>query len=177
MAVIQKGTTLGAATDVDGRFEFQLTEKKNVTLVFSFVGMKNERSSLYDGSDKLLDVTMEEEVEMLGEVVATGYQTISRERSTGLVTILKAEDLRKVQGTSLVSKIEGLTPGLSTMAISWKCRGTSSFAVSSTPLLVVDGIVMNQGLNSINPDDVETITVLKDAAATSLYGVRKLPMG
>ena len=170
VAVIQKGTTLGAATDVDGRFEFQLTEK-NVTLVFSFVGMKT-KELLYDGSDKLLDVTMEEEVEMLGEVVATGYQTISRERSTGSVTILKAEDLRKVQGTSLVSKIEGLTPGLSTYGDKLEMRGTSSFAVSSTPLLVVDGIVMNQGLNSINPDDVETITVLKDAAATSLYGVR-----
>ena len=170
VAVIQKGTTLGAATDVDGRFEFKLTEK-NVTLVFSFVGMKT-KELLYDGSDKLLDVTMEEEVEMLGEVVATGYQTISRERSTGSVTILKAEDLGKVQSTSLVSKIEGLTPGLSTYGDELEIRGASSFAVSSTPLLVVDGVVMNQALSSINPDDVETITVLKDAAATSLYGVR-----
>ena len=170
VAVIQKGTTFGAATDVDGRFEFKLTEK-NVTLVFSFVGMKT-KELLYDGSDKLLDVTMEEEVEMLGEVVATGYQTISRERSTGSVTILKAEDLGKVQSTSLVSKIEGLTPGLSTYGDELEIRGASSFAVSSTPLLVVDGIVMNQSLSSINPDDVETITVLKDAAATSLYGVR-----
>ena len=59
------------------------------------------------------------------------------------------------------------------MEMSWRC-GASSFAVSSTPLLVVDGIVMNQSLSSINPDDVETITVLKDAAATSLYGVRAL---
>lgn len=81
VAVIQKGTTLGVATDVDGKFELKLTEK-NVTLVFSFVGMKT-KELLYDGSDKPLDVTMEEEVEMLGEVVATGYQTISRERSTG----------------------------------------------------------------------------------------------
>lgn len=104
VAVIQKGTTFGAATDVDGRFEFKLTEK-NVTLVFSFVGMKT-KELLYDGSDKLLDVTMEEEVEMLGEVVATGYQTISRERSTGSVTILKAEDLGKVQSTSLFPRLK-----------------------------------------------------------------------
>lgn len=72
----------------------------------------------------------------------------------------------------MVSKIEGLTPGLSTYGDELEIRGASSFAVSSTPLLVVDGIVMNQSLSSINPDDVETITVLKDAAATSLYGVR-----
>ena len=170
VAVLQKGTTIGAATDVDGNFELKLTEK-DVVLVFSFIGMKT-KELLYDGSDKLLEVTMEEEVEMLGEVVATGYQTISRERSTGSVTILKAEDLGKVQSTSLVSKIEGLTPGLSTYGGNLEMRGTSSFAINSTPLLVVDGIVMNQSLSSLNPDDVETITVLKDAAATSLYGVR-----
>lgn len=169
VTVIVKGSTIGTATTADGKFELRVKDK-NVVLVFSFVGMKT-KEMVTDG-DKPLEVVMEEEAEMLGEVVATGYQTISRERATGAVTILNREQLERVQATSLTSKIEGLVPGLLNYGGSMMIRGNSSFAVASTPLLVVDGIVMNAQLGSINPEIVETITVLKDAAATSLYGVR-----
>lgn len=169
VTVVVKGTTTGMATDADGRFELRVKER-NVTLVFSFVGMKTKE--VIADADKALDVVMEEEAEMLGEVVATGYQTISRERSTGSAVIVNSKKLGQVQSTDLMTKLEGITPGLMNYGGIMSIRGRSSFAVSSTPLVVVDGQVANVDLSAINPDDIESLTVLKDAAATSLYGVR-----
>ena len=165
VTVVVKGTTTGMATDADGRFELRVKER-NVTLVFSFVGMKTKE--VIADADKALDVVMEEEAEMLGEVVATGYQTISRERSTGSAVIVNSKKLGQVQSTDLMTKLEGITPGLMNYGGIMSIRGRSSFAVSSTPLVVVDGQVANVDLSAINPDDIESLTVLKDAAATSL---------
>ena len=169
VTVVVKGTTAGMATDVDGRFELRVKER-NVTLVFSFVGMKTKE--VVADAGKPVNVVMEEEAEMLGEVVATGYQTISRERSTGSAVIINSKKLGQVQSTDLMTKLEGITPGLMNYGDIISIRGRSSFAVKSTPLVVVDGQVANVDLSAINPDDIESLTVLKDAAATSLYGVR-----
>lgn len=169
VTVIVKGSTVGTATTAEGKFELRVKEK-NVMLVFSFVGMKT-KEMMTDG-DKPLEVVMEEEAEMLGEVVATGYQTISRERVTGSAVILNKEKLGKVQATDLTSKLEGITPGLMNYGGTMSIRGRSSFAVASTPLVVVDGQVTNLSLGALNPEDIESVTVLKDAAATSLYGIR-----
>lgn len=169
VTIVIKSTKAGVATDMDGRFELVVPEK-NCVLLISFVGMKSQEI-VTDGI-KPLKVILEPEATMLSEVVATGYQTISRERATGSAVILNTEKLDKIQASSLTTKLEGVTPGLSNYGGSMSIRGTSSFAVGASPLLVVDGQVVNQDLGSINPDDIESLTVLKDAAATSLYGVR-----
>ncbi|MDE6451319.1 MAG: SusC/RagA family TonB-linked outer membrane protein, partial [Odoribacter sp.] len=119
-----------------------------------------------------LKVVMEPEATILSEAVATGYQTISRDRSSGSAVILNSEKLDRTAASNLVEKIEGLAPGLLNYGGEMSIRGTSSFATGTTPLLVIDGQVVSHGLSAINPDDVESMTVLKDAAATSLYGVR-----
>lgn len=169
VTIIIKGTTIGTATKADGTFELRVKEK-NTQLVFSFVGMKTKE--VMTNGNEPLQVELTEEAEMLSEVVATGYQTISQERSTGSATIVNSRKLDQVQATGLASKLEGVTPGLLNYGGSMAIRGTSSFAVGSTPLLVVDGQVMNVTLGTLNPNDIESVTVLKDAAATSLYGVR-----
>lgn len=169
VTVMILGSNYGVATDVNGAFELPVP-KNQITLVFSFVGMKRQEVKI-DGI-KSLNVVMQPEATILNEVVATGYQTISRERSAGSAVILNVQKLDKIKAPDLKTKLEGMTPGLSTYGGELKIRGTSSFAVSSTPLLVVDGQPVNHSLESINPDDIESLTILKDAAATSLYGVR-----
>lgn len=169
VVVIVKGTVPGCATDVDGNFELKVPGTDAI-LVFSFVGMKTVELPA-DAANAMM-VTMKEEAAMLQEVVATGYQTISRERSTGSASIVKAETLDKMQATDLSSKLEGLVPGLSTYNGDLVVRGRGSFTRYYQPIVVIDGQVTSQSLSDINPKDIESVTVLKDAAAASLYGVR-----
>ena len=166
-----KGTATGVLTDINGDFEIAVTKNARHTITVSFVGMVTAEVQAQPG--KAVTVTMEAESNVLGEVVVSGFQTISRERNTGSAVILNSEKLDKIQAPNLSTKLEGLTPGLTIYNGDMSIRGTSSFAVSGTPLLVIDGQpATGISLNSINPDIIDQITVLKDAAATSLYGVR-----
>lgn len=160
----------GAVSDIDGRFAFTKPLDYGTVLNFSSVGMKPQ--DLVYGGEQSLQVVMVEDVQQLEAVIVTGYQTISRERSTGAAVIIGKDKIDKIQSTNLVSKLEGLSPGLSTYGGNMSIRGTSSFATGTNPLIVMDGQVVNQGMAGINPEDIENITVLKDAASTSLYGVR-----
>lgn len=171
-AVIKvKGTTTGAVTDIDGNFRLNVPDGKKVTLIVSFVGLKTMELVAVPG--KAVYVEMVSEENMLEELIVSGFQTISRERSTGSAVIINSEKLEKVQAADLSSKLEGITPGLTIYNNQMSIRGTSSFAVDSTPLLVIDGQpATGMTLDDINPEIIENVTVLKDAAATSLYGVR-----
>lgn len=161
----------GAVSDIDGRYKFNYPIEYGTLLTFSSVGMKS-RIIVYSGETSL-QVVLTEDVQQLPDVVVTGFQTISRERSTGSATIIKQEMLDKIKAPNLGSKLEALSPGLTTYNGSMSIRGISSFAVNSTPLLVLDGQpITGVSINELNPDDIESVTVLKDAAATSLYGVR-----
>lgn len=170
VSVFTQDMALGASTDIDGRFSFKAVPHGSL-LQFTSVGMK-PHFVVYEGQPSL-QVVMHEDVAQLEQVVVTGFQTISRERSTGSASIVGKEYLDKIQAPTLSSKLEGSTPGLMSYNGSTSIRGISSFAVSSTPLLVLDGQpVTGLSIDEINPDDIESVTVLKDAAATSLYGVR-----
>lgn len=161
----------GTLSDIDGRYAFSKPLEYGSVLTFSSIGMKT-RNIVYSG-EGMLQVVMAEDVQQLEAVVITGFQTISRERSTGSAVIVKKSDLDKIQAPDLGSKLEGITPGLTNYNGQMSIRGASSFAISSAPLLVLDGQPVNGvNINELNPEDIETITVLKDAAATSLYGVR-----
>ena len=171
VAILVKEENAGAATDIDGNFIFNKPIKTGSILEVSYVGMKS-RKLVYEGEENL-HIVMVEDAKMLNDVIVTGFQTISRERSTGAATIVNTESLNKIQATTLGSKLEGSVPGLTSYNGQMSIRGISSFAVNSTPLLVLDGQpVSGVNINEINPDDIENVTVLKDAAATSLYGVR-----
>ena len=171
VTIIAQDKSQAAVTDIDGRFTFSKPLAYGTVLHFTSVGLKSH-DVVYSG-ERSLQVVMVEDVKQLDAVIVTGFQTISRERATGAATIVKSNYLDKIQAPDLGSKLEGATPGLSNYNGKMSIRGTSSFSINSTPLLVLDGQpVTGVSINELNPEDIETITVLKDAAATSLYGVR-----
>ena len=196
VTVVWKGMTVGTATDVDGKFQLVVPDTGNSVLVFSFIGMKTQEVP-YTGQ-KEIDVEMEEESQEMEEVVVTGYQVINRKRSTSAITTVKAEDILVPGMTSISEALEGRVPDLQVMINSGevgatpriRVRGTSTLSGNRNPLWVLDGFVLSDPVNvspedlnnpdyiniignaiaGINPQDIERIDVLKDAAATALYG-------
>lgn len=171
--VMIEGTTEGVATDADGNFSILTTRKKPVLLI-TYIGMEPMRVEV-PKNFRLLDLKMTPQTNMMDEVVVTGYQTIKRESATGSYQTITAEDLNKRFTGNLVSNLEGKVPGLvgaekgeSEIVI----RGMGSFSAQNSPLIVVDGLPIEGGLETVNPYDVENITVLKDAAAAAIYGAR-----
>lgn len=171
VAVLLKGTTIGVATDVNGNFQLTIPKQEGLTLVFSFVGMKTQERIVRD--EKSITVIMEEETKMIEEVVVTGIQTIEKGRATGSFALLDQKDMEAVYSTSLSEKLEGHVPGLylnkdNEMVI----RGVSTLNANTKPLIVVDGFPMESSELNLNPNDIEQVTVLKDAASASIWGIR-----
>ena len=171
--VMIEGTSHGVATDADGNFSI-LSDKKNTVLVISYIGMETARVEV-PKDYKFLQVRLQHKTTMMDEVVVTGYQTMKREAATGSYQTISADELDKRFTGNLVSNLEGKVPGLvgaekgeSSIVI----RGEGSFSAQNSPLIVVDGLPIEGGLKSVNPYDVENITVLKDAAAAAIYGAR-----
>ncbi len=204
VTVIEKGTSVGVATDVNGRFVFVTTQQDSVVLLFSFVGMKT-REVIWKGQ-KELNVKLEEEVQDMDEVVVTGYQTLKKRSQAGSISVVKAEDLVLNGTQTLEQALQGLVPGMMVINQSGltgtrqrvRVRGTSTLLGNAEPVWVVDGIIQedplpfnatqltdigNDNMDMIknfvggavawlNPNDIENIVVLKDAAATAIYGVK-----
>lgn len=169
--VMVKGTQIGTGTDIDGNFTVELKDHRKVTIVVSYVGMERKEIQAAPGDD--LYIALSPNGNVLDELIVSGYQTISRERATGSAIVLGSEKLDKIQAPDLSAKLEGIAPGLTVYNNSMSIRGASSFAVDATPLLVIDGQpATGLTMADINPNIIEGVTVLKDAAATSLYGVR-----
>ena len=190
--VVLKGTTSGVVADSIGRFQIKLPEQGTHVLVFSFVGMKKQEIPV--SGKEFIKVVLEEDSENLGDVVVTGYQTISKERATGAYSIVDAETLGRKPTSNLAQALVGLVPGLTVVSapvdgqvrfairgqgtISQVSMGGANWKADNDPLIVVDGfpisgyMLESDPFSSINPNDVESVTVLKDAAATSIYGAR-----
>lgn len=172
--VIVKGSTVGTTTDADGKYSV-LTEN-NSTLVFSFIGYKAIEVEV--ASRTIIDITMEEDVSSLNEVVvySTGYSEESPERTTGSFSSIGKELLERNVGPDLVSRLNGVTPSLLIdqrgNQTFFSIRGSSTILANDQPLIVVDNFPYNGDINTINPNDIESITVLRDAAAASIWGVR-----
>ncbi len=172
VSIIIKGTTTGTETDFDGKYTIRANTGD--ILVFSFVGMVSQEKTV--GASNVIDVTLESG-NVLDEVVVVAYGTSSKEAITGSVTQINTRDIEKRSITNLSTAIEGASPGVIATASGQpgsgqniRIRGFGSFTASNAPLYVVDGIPINGNLANINPNDIENITILKDASSTALYG-------
>jgi TonB-linked SusC/RagA family outer membrane protein len=172
-----KGTTTGTSTDANGKYKLTIPDGSG-TLVFSFIGYNNQEIAI--GNRQTIDVTMIEESKALNEVVVVGYGTQKRVDLTGSVGSVSAKSLQERPQTNLEQELAGKLAGVNVSSNSGepggdtkiRIRGYSSINTSTDPLYVVDGIVWTEGGNSINPNDVASIDVLKDASSTAIYGTR-----
>src|SRR5690554_1101758 len=170
------GTSAGTATDLDGRYTLSVPEGS--TLVFSFIGFVTQ--SVAVGERSVIDVILAEDMASLDEVVVVGYGTQERRDVTGSIASVGSEEIQQVIATNAIQSIQGRVAGLDITQNSWnpgaeatvRLRGNRSFTASNDPLYVVDGIPISRGLSEINPSDIESIEVLKDASATAIYGSR-----
>ena len=167
-----KGTKLAAITDIDGHFELNAPE--GATLMVSYVGYKNEEFEARNG----MRIEIHEDSESLEEIVVVGYGTQKKESLTGAMTNLKADKLKDVTSATVENMLNGKVSGVyvapgsgrpgSTGAI--VIRGQTSINGATAPLWVVDGVIVGNSAGDLNPDDIESMTVLKDAASTAIYG-------
>lgn len=171
--VMISGTTRGTVTDADGRY--QLNVHAGDLIKFTFVGMTDVTVKAQAGK-RVVNVQFQSNSTLLDDVVVTGYQTISKERATGAFNIVSKDQLEKPTA-NIASRLVGITSGLqATLDINgdptFEIRGQTSLLANAQPLIVVDGFAIEGDFKSINPNDVESITVLKDAAAASIWGAR-----
>lgn len=172
-----KGTTNGTITDMDGKFTLDGMQKGAV-LVVSFVGFSTQ-SIVWNGQSTL-NVRLASDTQNLDEVVVVAYGTTKKSSFTGSASVVKSEQLTKISGTGFAEALQGMSAGVSVVNSEGKpggearvqIRGISSMSGKTNPLYVVDGMPFDGTLTSISPSDIESMTVLKDAAAASLYGSR-----
>ena len=184
-AVIEQGTTNGVTTDVNGQFVLQVNSEESI-VVISYIGYKTQE--LVATSSVLQNVVMEEDSEMIDDVVVIGYGVVKKNDLTGSISTVKADQTNKGLATSPTDLLRGKSAGVVITtgdgapgsAATIRIRGGSSLNASNDPLIVIDGLpVSNSGISgtanplaSINPSDIESFTVLKDASATTIYGSR-----
>jgi TonB-linked SusC/RagA family outer membrane protein len=175
VSILLKGTKTGTITDANGAFSINVPDGGG-TLVFTFIGFAKQEVPV-DGKS-VINVTLLEDKQGLNEVVVTGYSTQSKHTLTSAIVSVKGEDMTKRVATDASSLLQGQLPGLSVIQnsgepgnenVQLRIRGVGTFSnAGNNPLVIVDGIPGNLGI--INPNDIESVTVLKDAAAAAIYG-------
>lgn len=190
VTVMIKGTTYGVATDMDGRFDISAAKMENITLIFSFVGMKS-KEVLYTGAPEM-EVVMEEELAEVDEVVVTGYYTTNKSSYTGAARTITAEELRRGGNQNLLSMLRNVDPSFVQVADNlagsnpnvvpeFQIRGTASIGGlresytgnPNMPVFIVDGFESTaEKVFDMDPHRVSSLTLLKDASATAIYGSR-----
>lgn len=176
-SIMVKGTTNGTISDMDGHFSLEGVSKGSV-LVVSFVGLAPQEVSC-DGKTTL-HIRMKSDTQDLDEVVVVAYGTAKKSSFTGSAAVVKSEQLEKISATGFAEALQGMSAGVNVTnnegnpggETRIQIRGISSMSGQTTPLFVVDGMPFDGSLTSISPSDIESMTVLKDAAAASLYGSR-----
>ena len=176
-SVVEKGTTNGTITGIDG--DFSLTVSPGVNLVISYIGYKSQEVKAVPG--KSLIITLSEDAEILDEVVVVGYGVQKKSDVTGSVTSVGKERLGKLPVANVLQAVQGAATGVTitqTSSIPGDApdalvRGQNSINANSGPYVVVDGVPISKSggtLNDINPNDIESMEILKDASATAIYG-------
>ena len=175
-SVVEDGTTNGVSTDLNGLF--QLNIQPNSSIRVSYLGFVTQ--TINPGSRSNIEVILQEDTQMLDEVVVVAFGKMAREAFTGSAGVLKQDDLAKSQVSNAAQALAGRVAGLQLSTPSSQLhsspsitiRGFSSISADTEPLYVVDGMPYDGDLNLINPNDIESMTVLKDAASNALYGAR-----
>lgn len=178
-----KGSGVGTVTDLDGHFKLQVPEGK--TLTFSYIGYKTKELK----AQKTMKVTLDDDTHVLNEVVAVGYGTMKRSDITGSVVSVKAEDMEQTSAATMDQMLQGRAAGLTMTSnsgaagssTSIQIRGVNSLNSSNEPVYVIDGSIVrseagqdtySNPLDGLNPNDIESIEILKDASATAIYGAQ-----
>lgn len=172
-SVLEKGTTNGVVTNLDG--EFSLSVGQNATLVISFIGYKTIEVKAATN----MNITLQEDNELLDEVVVIGYGSVKRKDVTTAVSTVSTKDLDQRPIVSAAQALQGKAAGVSVMqpsgepggGMSIRVRGTTSFNGSNDPLYVVDGVPVDN-INFLSPNDIENLSILKDASSAAIYGSR-----
>ena len=197
VTILIKGTKLGTVTDSKGNFELNLPNMKDVTLIFSFIGMETRELK---ADTVFMNITMKENALEVDEVVVTGYERIERRKLTSSVLSVRGEDLLEGGAISLDQMLQGKLAGVTILqatstpgaAPKIRIRGSSSITGNREPVWVVDGVILNEpvaipaeelnsldkinlignAISSLNPEDIERVDILKDASATAIYGTK-----
>lgn len=175
VSVVVKGTTIGAVTNIDGQFSLNV-EEADATLQFTFIGMKSQEIQVSGQTN--LTVTLEPDVIGLEEVVAIGYGTSKVKDLTAPIATVSADQIAKMSSSTAMSAVQGAVAGVQVVESGAPQGGTSTVRIrglgsmqGAAPLYVVDGMFFGN-INWLNPNDIESIAVLKDASAAAIYGVR-----
>lgn len=184
-SVVVKGTTIGTATDLDGKFSLSVPQGNNV-LVVSFTGFSAQESSI--GNRSVVDVVLQADVASLGEVIVTGYGTQPKREVTGAVSSVKGDVIQNLPMQSFDRALQGRAAGVQVRsanglpggAVNIRIRGVGSISAGNEPLFIVDGVQLNNQSNAsftqsnplafLNPNDIESMEILKDAASAAIYG-------
>ena len=177
--VMVKGTTIGTITDIDGNYSLEVPNKKAV-LVFSFIGYQTQEIPV--GNKKVIDVVMADDSQALEEVVVVAYGTKSKTTITGALSSMDNKELIKSPAASVTNVLAGSMPGVSSVQTSGQpgkdaaaiyVRGCGSLNnAAAAPLILIDGVERPQDFASLDPNEIESISVLKDASSTAVFGVR-----
>lgn len=180
VTVLQEGTTNGVVTDMDGNYSFEVKGAANATLVFSYIGMQSQ-SHKVDANTGVLNVSLKSDAEMIDEVVVVAYGVRKKGTIAGAVSTVSAEKMADVPAASFDQALQGQSAGLSVISNSgepskpavFQIRGTNSINSGTAPLFILDGVpISSSDFNTLSPGDIESISVLKDASSTSIYGAR-----
>ncbi|MGL5979660.1 MAG: SusC/RagA family TonB-linked outer membrane protein [Phocaeicola sp.] len=178
--VLQTGSTNGVVTDFDGNYTIQMSGNSEVTLRFSYIGMKSEDHQV-SAKTGVLNVVMHSDSEMVDEVVVVAYGVRKKGTIAGSVSTVKSDKLESVPAAGFDQALQGQTAGLTVLsesgepskAATFQIRGTNSINSGTSPLFILDGVpISSSDFNTISPSDIESVSVLKDASSTSIYGAR-----
>ena len=173
-----QGSTTGTITDIDGKFSFVYTPQSGDTLIASFIGY--QKQNIFIGDQRIFNIVLISSESILDEYVVVGYGTQKKADLTGSVSSIKMEDIKKIPSASLEEGLQGLSSGVQVSqntgapgaGVSVRVRGIGSINSSNNPLYIVDGVPTKDAMNTISSNDIESISILKDAASTAIYGSR-----
>ena len=178
VTVLLKGTVTGTTTDGSGRYSIKVSAVKQPVLAFSFIGCVPVEKRVSGGT--VVDVSLSDDVQRMEDVVVIGYGTVKKKDLTGSVSSISGKELVKVPVATAAEAIAGRLAGVQVTTtegnpdadIQIRVRGGGSISQDNSPLYIVDGFPSDDGLTAVNPADIESIDVLKDASSTAIYGAR-----
>lgn len=175
---IKGAAGVGTVTDLNGNYSLKVRDASKDVLVFSYVGMTSQQVKV--NNQKVINVTLQADAVMLDEVVAIGYDMAKRKDLTGSVASVSSKELSKIPTSDITQALAGRMAGVQVLqsegapgaSISIRVRGGISITQSNEPLYIIDGFPSEDGMSTLDPAEIETIDILKDASATAIYGAR-----